>query len=171
MFSLSGRKAPNNMTYKPAPNQLSFTPPWHLRASLYPRYTLQKTRSDTLAAAPVSITGPGRGVCCWLNPQCETEQLRWIFGCERFLLLFLAARPPSGPREGCTTAHHRHMAEGNLIRLKVTGGQSNLLTCGWFIIPWGDVTLLGPEREKGQRVYCICCFCEQLQKMMFLRFG
>lgn len=40
--------------------------------------------------------------------------------------------------------NNRHMAEGSLVRPKVTGGRSNLLAFGWFIIPWGDVTLLGP---------------------------
>lgn len=131
-----------------------------------------KNRNDTLAAAPpVSITGPGRGVCCWLNPQCETEQLGWIFGCKRFLLLFLAARLPSGPREGCTTAHHRHMAEGKLVRLKVMGGQSNLLTCGWFIIPWGDVALLGPERERVRGRTVSVAFVSGYIKWRFLGLG
>lgn len=63
------------------------------------------------------------------------------------MLLFLAAELSSGPREGRGMVHHRHMAEGNLVRPKVTGGQSNLLASGWFIIPWGDVALLGPNRE------------------------
>lgn len=75
--------------------------------------------------------------------------------CASFVLLLLDAELSSGHGEGWGMVSHRHMAEGNLVRTKVTRGQSNLLASGRFIIPWGDVALLRPNREwvEGRTVY------------------
>lgn len=62
----------------------------------------------------------------------------------------------------------KHVAKGNLVRSKVTRGQSNLSTFGWFIIPQGDVTLPGPNREgvKGHTVTWGCLW--QCKKIIIL---
>lgn len=144
------------MTSKASPSQLSFalsaaprTPP---QSAPRPLAKSCSNRTNTLAAVTLSIGSAGRGVYCWLDPGCETEQLRWIFGSEqrRFMLLFLAAELSSGPREGRGMVHHRHMAEGNLVRPKVTG--VNLTS--WPLVDLLSHGVMSPcsdQTEKGSK--------------------
>lgn len=55
---------------------------------------------------------------------------------------------PSGHREGWDSVSHRHMAEGDLLRAKVTRGQSNPLTSGRFISRGVAVALSAPTRAE-----------------------
>lgn len=66
------------------------------------------------------------------------------------MLLFLAAELSSGPRQGWGTLHHRHMAERNLVRPKVTGVNLtswplvDLLSHG-VMLPCSDQIEKGPK--------------------------
>lgn len=158
------RKVPNNMTYvTPPPRPHSIPTPSHphttfglevcldiasnLQQPLTTHYLQSQLPEPALGG--VSVTGwtqdvklSGSDTSLDLNRADPSFCCCWLLG-----LPLVTAR--GGP-----LLSHRHMAEENLIRPKVRVGRANLLASGWFIIPWGNVALLGPNRTgvKGHTV-------------------